>query len=55
MDGGRRGGGGGTRYSGLHSKDLSERSTLIMLKVYKRVGISHVEVQKRAQKLSFGD
>ena len=48
------GGGALPIINGLYIKDLSERGTFFMLEVYKRVGISRVEVQKRAQKLSFG-
>ena len=41
------GGGGGTPYSGLYGEAPPERDTFFSLKVYKRVGISQVEVNKR--------
>ena len=49
-----RGGGGALPIMVLYSKDLSERGTFFMLEIYKRVGISRVEVQKMAEKLLFG-
>ena len=38
------GGGGGTPYNGLNRKAPPERDTFFRLEVYKRVGISRVEV-----------
>ena len=37
-------GGGGTPYNGLNRKAPPERGTFFRLEVYKRVGISRVEV-----------
>ena len=45
------GGGGGTPYNGLYVEFPPERGTFFSLKVYKRVGISQVEVYKRVWKL----
>ena len=44
------GGGGGTSYNGLYGEAPPERGTFFRLQVYKRVGISHVEVYKRVGK-----
>ena len=44
------GGGGGTPYNGLHWEALPEMGTFFKLQVYKRVGISEVEVYKRVGK-----
>ena len=44
------GGGGGTPYNGLHGEAPPERGTFFRLQVYKRVGISQVEVYKRVKK-----
>ena len=44
------GGGGGTPYNGLYGEAPPERGPLFRLEVYKRVGISRAEVQKRAGK-----
>ena len=38
------GGGRGTPYNGLYGEALPERGTFFRLEVYKRVGISRVEV-----------
>ena len=43
-------GGGGTPYSGLYGEALPERCTFFWLQVYKRVGISQVEVYQRVEK-----
>ena len=43
--------GGGTPYNGLYGEAPPERGTLSRLAVYKRVGISHVEVWIRAGKI----
>ena len=43
--------GGGTPYNGLHGEAPPERSTFFRLQVYKKVGISQVEVYKRVGKL----
>ena len=40
-------GGGGTPYNGLYGEAPPERGTFFRLQVYKRVGISQVEVYKR--------
>ena len=42
---------GGTPYNGLHGEAPPERGTFLRLQVYKRVGISQVEVYKRVGKL----
>ena len=44
---------GGTPYNGLYGEALPERGTAFRHKVYKRVGISHVEVFKSLGNLSF--
>ena len=44
------GGGGGTLYIGLYGETPPERGTFFRLQVYKRVGISQVEVHKRVGK-----
>ena len=44
------GGGGGTPYNGLYGEAPRERGTFFRLQVYKRVGISQVEVYKRVEK-----
>ena len=44
------GGGGGTPYNGLYGEASPERGTFFRLQVYKRVGISPVEVYKRVGK-----
>ena len=44
------GGGGGTPYNGLYREAPLERGTFFWLQVYKRVGISQVEVNKRVGK-----
>ena len=44
------GGGVGTPYKGLYGEAPTERGTFFRLKVYKRVGISKVEVYKRVWK-----
>ena len=44
------GGGGGTPYNGLYGEAPPERGTFFRLQVYKRVGISQVEVYKRVAK-----
>ena len=41
---------GGTPYSGLHVEAPPERGTFFGLQVYKRVGISQVQVYKRLGK-----
>ena len=41
---------GGTPYNGLYGKAPPERGTFFHLQVYKRVGISQVEVYKRVGK-----
>ena len=43
-------GGEGTPYNGLYGEAPPERGTFFRLEVYKRVGISRAEVQKRAGK-----
>ena len=43
-------GGGGTPYNGLYWEAPPERDTFFRLQVYKRVGISQVEVYKRVAK-----
>ena len=43
-------GGGGTPYNGLHGEAPPERGTFFRFQVYKRVGISQVEVYKRVGK-----
>ena len=43
-------GGGGTPYNGLYGEAPPERGTFFRLQVYKRVGISQVEVHKRVGK-----
>ena len=42
---------GGTPYNGLYGEALPERGTFFTLQVYKRVGISQVEVFKKVGKL----
>ena len=44
------GGGGGTLYDGLYGEAPSERGTFFRPQVYKRVGISQVEVYRRVGK-----
>ena len=44
------GGGGGSPYNGLYGEASPERGTFFSLQVYKRVGISQVEVYKRVAK-----
>ena len=44
------GGGGGTPYNGLYGEAPPERGTFFRLQVYKRVGISQVEVYKSVGK-----
>ena len=44
--------GGGTPYNGLYEEAPSERGTSFRLEVYKREGISRVEVQKRVGKIA---
>ena len=44
------GGGGGTPYNGLYGEAPPERGTFFRLQVYKRVGISQVEVYERVGK-----
>ena len=46
--------GGNTHYDGLYGEAPPERGTFFRLQVYKRVGISLVEVYGREGKLSFG-
>ena len=46
----RWGGGGGTPYNGLYGEVPPERGISFRLAVYKRVGISRVEVYKRVGK-----
>ena len=41
---------GGTPYNGLYREAPPERDTFFRLQVYKRVGISQVEVYKRVRK-----
>ena len=41
---------GGTPYNGLYGEAPPERGTFFRLQVYKRVGISQVEVYKRVEK-----
>ena len=41
---------GGTPYNGLYGEAPPEKGTFFRLDVYKRVGISRAEVQKRAGK-----
>ena len=48
-----RGPGGGTPYNGLNGEAPQERGTLSRLEVYKGIGISQVEVQKRAGKTRY--
>ena len=43
------GGGGGTPYNGLYREAPPERGTFFRLQVYKRVGISKVEVFKKGK------
>ena len=43
-------GGGGTPYNGLYGEAPFERGTFFRLQVYKRVGVSQVEVCKRVVK-----
>ena len=43
-------GGGGTSYHGLYGEAPPERGTVFRHQVYKRVGISQVEVYKRVGK-----
>ena len=45
-------GGGGTPYSGLWEVS-PKRGTLFMLRVYKRVGISQVEVYEKVRKSEY--
>ena len=40
-------GGGDTPYNGLYGEAPPERGTFFMLQVYKRVGISQVDVYKK--------
>ena len=47
------GGVGGTPYNGLYGEAPPERGTFFRLEVYKRVGISRDEVEKRTGKLTF--
>ena len=42
--------GGDTSYNGLHGEAPPERGTFFRLQVYKRVGISQVEVYKMVGK-----
>ena len=42
-------GGGGTPYNGPYGETPPERGTFFRLQVYKRVGISRVEVYKRVR------
>ena len=42
--------GGGTPYNGLYGEAPFERGTFFRLQVYKRVGVSQVEVCKRVVK-----
>ena len=44
------GGKGGTPYNGLYGEAAPERGTFFRLQVYKRVGISQVDVYKRVGK-----
>ena len=46
----RRGGGEGTPYNGLYGEAPPKSGTFFRLQVYKRVGISQVEVYKRVGK-----
>ena len=41
---------GSTPYNGLYGKGMPERGTFFRLQVYRRVGISQVEVYKRVGK-----
>ena len=41
---------GGTPYNGLYEEAPPERGTFFRLQVYKKVGISQVEVYKRVGK-----
>ena len=41
---------GGTPYNGQYGKAPPERGTFFRLQVYKRVGVSQVEVYKRVEK-----
>ena len=41
---------GSTPYNGLYGDAPPERGTLLRLEVYKRIGISRAEVQKRVGK-----
>ena len=43
-------GGGGTPYNGLYGEAPPKRGTFFRLQVYKRIGISQVEVYKRVRK-----
>ena len=43
-------GGGGTSYNGLYGEAPPERGTFFTLQVYKRIGISRVEVYERVGK-----
>ena len=45
-----QGGGAGTPYNGQYGEALPERGTFFRFKVYKRAGISQVEVYKRVGK-----
>ena len=47
------GGGEGTSYNGLYGEASPERGTFFKLQVYKRVGISRVQVNKRVGKSVF--
>ena len=44
------GGGGGTPYNGRYGESPPERGTFLRLQVYKRVGISQVEVYEKVEK-----
>ena len=44
---------GGSSYNGLNREALPERGTFFRLQVYKRVGVSQVEVYKRVGNWSF--
>ena len=44
--------GGGTPYNGLYGEAPPEWGTFFRLQEYKRVGISQVEVYKRAREIS---
>ena len=43
-------GGGATAHNGLYGEAPPKRGTFFMLQVYKRVGISQVEICKRVEK-----